>query len=277
MSGGTRTPGAGVDHELRVGSAAHYEDPAYYAKAYADRADDVAYYVALAKKHGGPVLEYGCGSGRIALPMARAGVEVFGIDLSEAMLGELESKLKSEPPEVRRRLHVRHGDMRDVALKRRFPLVICAFNTLLHLYLREDVERFLARVRGHLARDAVFVFDANVPTPFDLAREPSKAFKMPAFRHPTLGRRVRYAERFDYDPIRQILFVAMEFSPTVGEPFVTPLAHRQFFPAELEALLHYNGFAIDRREGGFRGEPVDRHADCIVWTCRAVGPKKQRR
>ena len=269
MNDPKRAPGAGVDHELRVGSAAHYEDPAYYAKAYADRTDDVAHYVALAKKHGGPVLEYGCGSGRIALPMARAGIDVFGIDLSQPMLAELESKLRDEPPEVRRRVHVRQGDMREVALKKRFPLVICAFNTLLHLYVRDDVERFLARVRRHLARGGTFVFDANVPTPFDLCRDPSKAFKMPAFRHPTLRRRVRYAERFDYDPIRQILFVAMEFSPTVGEPFVTPLAHRQFFPAELEALLHYNGLDVVKREGGFRGEPLDRHVDTIVWTCRA--------
>jgi len=265
MSGTAR----GIDHELRIGSSAHYEDPAYYHKAYADREEDIAYYVALAKKHGGPVLEYGCGSGRIALPMARAGVEVQGVDLSQAMLGELESKSKAEPPEVRKRVRVRHGDMREVALKKRFPLIICAFNTILHLYDRDDVERFFSRVRSHLTPDGTFVFDANVPTPFDLARDPSKAFKMPAFRHPTLGRRVRYAERFDYDPIRQILFVALEFSPTVGEPFVTPLSHRQFFPEELAALLHYNGFDVDKREGGFRGEPVDRHCDCIVWTCHA--------
>jgi hypothetical protein len=191
------------------------------------------------------------------------------------MLAELESKAANEPPDVRRRVHVRRGDMREVALKKRFPLVICAFNTLLHLYTRDDVERFLARVRAHLAPGGTFVFDANVPTPFDLCRDPGKAFKMPAFKHPTLGRRVRYAERFDYDPIRQVLFVAMEFEPTVGEPFMTPLAHRQFFPAELEALLHYNDFDVVRREGGFQGEPVDRHCDCIVWTCKDRRPKKR--
>jgi hypothetical protein len=66
-----RAPAAGIDHELRVGSSAHYDDPAYYAKAYGDREDDIAYYVALATRHGGPVLEYGCGSGRILLPCTR--------------------------------------------------------------------------------------------------------------------------------------------------------------------------------------------------------------
>jgi len=62
---------------------------------------------------------------------------------------------------------------------------------------------------------------------------------------------VRYTERFDYDYARQILFVAMEFLPE-GRPkasWVTPLAHRQFYPQELEALLHYNGFAISNEPG----------------------------
>jgi len=62
----------------------------------------------------------------------------------------------------------------------------------------------------------------------------------------------------------------MEFTPQNGaDAFVTPLSHRQFFPRELEALLHYNGFAIDKVDGGFAGEPPDRHADSLVYTCRA--------
>ena len=269
----------GVDHELQAGSSAHYDDPAYYAKAYADRVDDVAYYVALARACGGPVLEYGCGAGRIALPIARAGVSVTGVDLSAPMLDDLRARLSREPKEVQRRVATRRGDMRSIALRRRFPLVIAAFNTILHLYVREDLERFFARVRAHLTPRGRFVFDTSVPVVADLARDPSESFAIPAFRHPTLGVRCRYRERFDYDPIRQVLFVAMEFTPMarrsagvdveLPEPFMTPLAHRQLFPAELEALLHYNGFVVERREGGFLGEPLDRHTDSIVWTCRA--------
>ena len=258
----------GIDHELRVGSSAHYEDPRTYAETYADRVEDVAYYVALATRAGGPVLEYGCGEGRIALPIARAGVELTGVDHSRPMLDALTDKLAAEPREVASRVRLRCGDLRAVRLARRFPLVLCTFNTFLHLYDRDDVERFLARVRAHLTPKGRFVFDVSTPVPSDLARDPSRAYKLPPVR--VGGVRHAYRERFDYDPMRQVLFVMMEFAPCDGgDGFVTPLAHRQFFPRELEALLHYNGFAIERLEGGFAGEPPDRHADSLVYTCRA--------
>lgn len=258
----------GIDQELRVGARAHYEDPNWYAKTYADRADDIAYYVARAKEHGGPILEYGCGAGRITLPIARERIEIVGVDHSPSMLSDLRRRLSEAPIDVRGRVEVRRGDMRSLTIKRKFPLILCTFNTFLHLYDRIDVERFLSRVKAHLARGGRFVFDASVPVPIDLARDPSRPYRMPAVRHPTLGR-ARYQERFDYDPIRQVLFCAMEFENDEGGSLMTPLAHRQFFPAELEALLHYNGFVVERREGGWRGEPIDRHVDTIVWTCRA--------
>lgn len=258
----------GIDHELRIGSSAHYEDPRYYAEAYKDRVEDVAYYVALARKVGGPVLEYGCGEGRIALPLARAGIDVVGVDHSQPMLDALAEKLEREPRELVRRIKAKQGDIRTVKLARKFPLVLCTFNTFLHLYDREDVEQFLGRVRAHLAPKGRFVFDVSTPVPADLARDPGKAYKLPAVR--LGGVKHEYRERFDYDPMRQVLFVMMEFSPrNGGDAFVTPLAHRQFFPRELEALLHYNGFEVEKLEGGFAGEPPDRHSDSLIWTCRA--------
>lgn len=273
----TSPAGRGVDHELRVGSTAHYDDPAYYASAYRTRAEDVAFYVAQASEHGGPVLEYGCGAGRITIPMARTGVTVVGVDHSEAMLEELATALALEPREVRARVSAKRGDMRDLRISRRFPLVLSTFNTFLHLYTRDDVERHLARVHAHLAPKGRFVFDASLPSPIDLARDPGRPLRTPPLRHPSLGK-CRYAERFDYDAARQILFVSMEFEPLSAEqaPFATPLAHRQFFPQELEALLHYNGFEVERVEGGWQGEPLDRFSDVGIWTCRARSLRKSR-
>ena len=70
----------GGDKELEVGSRAHYDDPAYYTKTYQRRTDDVAFYVELAKRYGADVLEYGAGNGRIAIPVARTGLRVTGVD-----------------------------------------------------------------------------------------------------------------------------------------------------------------------------------------------------
>jgi hypothetical protein len=82
---------------------------------------------------------------------------------------------------------------------------------------------------------------------------------------------VRYLEHFDYDRARQVLFVSMEFEPVNGpeRAWATPLAHRQFFPQEWEALLHYNGLEVEKVEGDFHGGPLDRTSDVMVWYARA--------
>ena len=258
------------DRELEAGSRAHYEDAAYYTATYARRIDDVAYYVALATRSGGPVLEYGVGNGRIALPVARHGVDLVGVDWSRPMLDDARARLKREPAEVRRRVRLVRGDMRRVRLARRFPLVVCGFNTALHLYTRPDVESFLAGVRAHLAPRGLFVVDLSMPSLENLLRDPARAYHAPRFRHPTAGVIVKNREHFDYDPVRQVLFVSMEFEPMQGreEAWATPLAHRQFFPQEWEALLHYNGFDVERVEGDFHGGPLTKQSDVMVWQAR---------
>jgi SAM-dependent methyltransferase len=262
------------DRELEAGSLAHYDDAAYYTATYARRIDDVAFYVSLAERAGGPVLEYGVGNGRIALPVARHGVEVVGVDHSAPMVRDLRARLAREPADVRRRVRAVRGDMRAVRLGRRFPLVVCTFNTALHLYTRADVERFLARVREHLLPRGRFVVDMAMPHAADLARDGSKAFHAPRFRHPTTGTLVKNREYFDYDPVRQVLFVSMEFEPVGGgDGWMTPLAHRQFFPQEWEALLHYNGFRVERVEGDFQGGPLGRDSDVMVWHARLAGAR----
>jgi SAM-dependent methyltransferase len=262
---------SGDDPELSAGSRAHYDDASYYASTYARRIDDVQYYVDVALKAKGPVLEYGVGNGRIALPVARHGVDVWGIDLSETMLADLRERLLREPVAVRRRVHARCGDMREARLRKRFPLVTCPFNAALHLYTRTDVERFFARVREHLTPDGIFVSDLSVPELENLVRDPARAYHAPRFRHPSAGEVVKYWEHFDYDALRQILFVSMNFEPVSQreQSWMTPLAHRQFFPAEWEALLHYNGFEIVEWFGDFHRGPFKRASDVMVVHARA--------
>lgn len=251
-----------------AGALAHYSDPAYYTKTYGNRRHDVEYYVRLARRARGPVLEYGVGNGRVALAMARAGVDVFGVDLSKTMLDDLARVLAEQPPKVRARVQTAHGDMRVLELGRRFPLVIAPFNTVLHLYERTDFEAFFARVREHLEPDGRFVFDFSVPQPGDLSRDPERWFGAPRIRHPTTGELTRYDERFDYDPLRQILLITTRFTPAHGRPWTIPLSHRQLFPCEAEALLHYNGFTDIELTADFTDQPADRYTDSAVVTCR---------
>jgi SAM-dependent methyltransferase len=283
------TTKATTDLELEAGARAHFEDPYYYSDTYDWRDEDAVYYRDVAKAHG-RVLEHGIGNGRIALPMARAGVEVTGIDHTPAMLDHLRELLKGEPPAVRRRIELHQGDMRTKRLGKRFPLVICPFNAALHLYTRMDVEGWLARVREHLEPRGELVFDISMPIAKDLARNPKVPYRVPPFEHPTAGR-VSYREHFDYDRVRQILFVSMFFEPApkkrsaskarstkkaaassaskrakqITEPFMTPLAQRQFYPQEMEALLHYNGFVVKELYGDFDRGPLVQASDVMVW------------
>jgi SAM-dependent methyltransferase len=234
------------------------------------------------------VLEHAIGNGRVALPIARAGVEITGIDHCRPMLDHFRELLKNESAATRRRVTLVEGDIRTTRLRKRFPLVICPFNAALHLYTRQDVEQWLERVREHLSPEGELVFDISMPVPKDLARDPSVPYRIPVFEHPTAGR-VRYREHFDYDAVRQILFVSMFFEPAPRgrskaskpgpEPqeFMTPLAHRQFFPCEMEALLHYNDFEVTALYGDFEQGPLVQKSDIMVWHARPRRSKARAR
>ena len=277
------------DLELEAGARAHFEDPAYYSETYDWRDEDVLYYADVAAKRG-RVLEHGIGNGRVALPLARKGVSVTGIDHTAAMLDHLRALLKKETPAVQQRIELHQGDVRTMKLRKRFPLVICPFNAALHLYTRVDVELWLARIREHLEPGGELVFDISMPIPKDLARDPKVAYRIAPFQHPNAGR-VRYREHFDYDRVRQILFVSMFFEPAprkpgpksgktkknqITESFMTPLAQRQFFPQEMEALLHYNGYDVKELYGDFERGPLVQDSDVMIWhvTPRATSRRR---
>ena len=270
--GGFPEGGAPSIHELGaagdVGAAAPYVDAAYYTKTYRSRTEDVDFYRALALGVGGPVLEYGTGNGRIAIAIARAGVPVVGVDLSRHMLESFALRLGEQPKAVQERIELVRGDMRNARLRRRFPLVIAPFNAVLHLYDRGDVEAFFASVRRHLKPGGRFVFDYSIPTPQELCRDPARWYGSAPFRHPTTGQRLRYAERFEYDPIRQLLLVEMRFTPEDGSPgWIVPLTHRQFFPREMAALLAHSGFGRVIWTADFQAKPPDETSDTLVATC----------
>ncbi len=239
---------------LHPGAAEHYEDAAAYDCLYEGREEDVAYYARAARK-AGRVLEYGAGSGRVTVPMARAGAHVYAVELSEAMLAELRKKTAREAVEVRKRIQTRRADMRSVRLRRKWPLVIAPFNTFQHLYNRSDVEAFLAGVRAHLEPAGRFVFDVYVPRPHELAGGPAISNAPNAAQ-----------SSFDYDPMSQVLTTEIHGGvPSNRRPRL--LAHRQFFPRELELLLHYNGFSRIRFRADFTNRAPDAGTETLVVSC----------
>ena len=114
-----------VDDTYEAG-AKYYDDDYGMKEALADR----DFYVELARERGGPVLELGCGTGRIALPIARSGIDITAVDVSAAMLQVLQNKLSDESDSVRQRVKAVTGDMRRLHLEQQFSLVTIPFRPM---------------------------------------------------------------------------------------------------------------------------------------------------
>jgi SAM-dependent methyltransferase len=257
---------------LRAGTSEHYEDPALYDYEYRRRRRDVNWYRALAREVGGgtstSVLELGCGTGRLLVPLLRDGHQVLGVDRARPMLARCVARVARLPASRRGKGRLLQADFRALPLSPqvRFPLIVCPFNAFMHLYTRQDIEACLQEVRAHLQPGGLFALDVLMPDLTFLNRDPGRRWARTRFRHPETGERLIYSTSTTYDPVGQITITRIFYDPdeqeggvsggAAAQGQVVHLAHRQFFPAELEALLHYNGLRIERRDGGFDGEPL---------------------
>ena len=101
-----------------------------YDKVYAWKSDDIQFYVDQARISGGPILELGCGTGRITIPIAMAGLEIIGLDNSGKMLETAKAKI-SKIPGIEKNIELIDGDMTTFSIDRQFSLIIIPFNGFL--------------------------------------------------------------------------------------------------------------------------------------------------
>jgi ubiquinone/menaquinone biosynthesis C-methylase UbiE len=126
--------------------------------------DDAPFYIDLAHGHGDKALELGVGTARLAIQLARAGVETWGVDNSRHMLSAAMTKLSREPPEVQNRVHLELADARDFDLGDEFGLVYFPSFSFDHIIERDDQIRALEAIRRHIAPGGVYAFElAHVP------------------------------------------------------------------------------------------------------------------
>ncbi len=120
---------------------------------------DLDFYLSAARAYGDPILELGCGTGRVLLPLAREGSNVAGLDISGAMLARCRAKLAGEKDEVRRRVQLQCGDMTDFDLDVTFRLIIIPFRPFQHLLEVEQQLACLRRAHRHLAPGGRLILD----------------------------------------------------------------------------------------------------------------------
>jgi len=212
--------------------------------------EDVGFYLDEARRSGGPVVELGVGTGRIAVPIAADGIRVIGVDSSRGMLDVCARRAAL----ARVELDLRVGDLREPPVHERVPLVICPFRSLLHMQTDDDRRRVLAAVQRLLRPGGRFVFDVFTPGADDIAHTHERWLE----REPGIFELARWDEE------------ARTLTLTVrGPEGETTMALAWLSVAEWRDLLEGSGFEVEACYGWFDRKPFS-GGDDSVWIARTT-------
>lgn len=236
---------------------ARYEIPS-------DTADAVEFLASVAGKRR--VLELGIGTGRIALPLAKRGIRVSGIDASHAMVEQLRAKPGGKE------IAVAIGDFAEVKVPGQYSLIYVVFNTFFALLSQDAQVRCFERVAKRLARDGVFVIEAFVP---DLARF-DRGQRTSAVRVTT---EEVHLETSVIDTVKQYNRSAHVEISEKGVRFY-PVQLRWAYPPELDLMARLAGLGLRERFGGWKREPFGpqsvRHVSVYEPAAKSAAPKRKR-
>jgi SAM-dependent methyltransferase len=212
--------------------------------------EDVAFYLEEARRSGGPVVELGVGTGRIAVPLGAEGIRVIGVDSSRAML-EVCARRAALAGVT---LDLRVGDLREPPVTERVPLVICPFRSLLHMHLDEDRLGVLRAAYDLLLPGGRFVFDVFTPDADDIAQTQGR----------WLEREPGIFEHAVWDESARTLTLTVR-----GDERETTMALAWLSPDEWRGLLEQAGFEIEACYGWFDRTPYKGREDTVWVTRRA--------
>jgi SAM-dependent methyltransferase len=247
-----------------------------YVVPYASR-PDVAFYVDQALRAGGPVLELGCGTGRVLIPTARAGLEITGIDASPRMLGICRQRLGAEPAEMQSRVTLIEADIRSFDLTRRFPLATIPFRPFQHLLTVPDQVACLTAIRRHLSDNGRLVFDlfnpsldllVNHPLGVESGHEPE--FVTPDGRRVIRCYRTVAQDRFQQTGAHELIYDVTHRDGS-KERLVHPFTLRYIFRFEAEHLLARAGFEVEHLYSDYAGSPYGaQYPGDLIFVAKAM-------
>jgi SAM-dependent methyltransferase len=244
-----------------------YLDGEHYDRIYAETLADIPFWVRMAKRFGGPVLEVACGTGRITVPLAAAGIQMTGLDYAEPMLRVAREKAREAGVSV----HWVQADVRDFTLGWKFNLIYFPANSITHLLTDEDFSQAMTSIRAHMAHAGRFMLQFLIPDLAMLQEDSPQREEFGAYDLPDGSGRVTVEQTYRYDKITQIKHIEL-FSrfPERAEEIRGKLDMRMFFPRELDALLQLNGFEIESKWGDYQETPFGAGAERQLYVCKAA-------
>lgn len=232
----------------------------YYELLDGHRQEDIPFYVGEATRNGGLVLDAGCGSGRLMLPLLQAGAAVEGFDNSIAMLEELSVRLSEHALKAKTWL----DDLATFnASEERYRTALCAFNSFMHLLDQGSQSTALQRIYASLEPGGRLILDVINPHTLDLEMQGTREFEA-TIEDPATGDLVHVWRWFEYDLIQQIGTYYRQLNLGYREStFVTRF--RWTYPTEIELLLNQAGFRDLKVFGDFGYEALKSDSSSQVW------------
>ena len=228
--------------------------------------DELRFYLSYVPSPRGKVLELACGTGRLTIPIAQAGHEVTGIDLSDPMLDRARTKAVAaglSPTFL-------NADIRNFSVPGQFDLIFLPNNAIGHVHTHVELKSLFSSVRCHLAPNGYFIVETFNPS-LEILLRPQEPRKYVAEYHDRLGRRVVVTENHLYDTATQISHVRWYYARNgeSGEE-IRELPLRIFYPQEFRALLLNNGFEIESVYGDYSKKPFNSTSGKQVAVCRSA-------
>jgi len=244
-----------------------YDNEASFYDLLYNPTDDLEYYSRLARRAHGPILELACGTGRITIPLARAGHEITGLDISKKMLDRARSKLKQEPAEVRRLVKLIEGDMRTFNLDRKFNLCLIPFFSFQHLLSERDQLQTLSQIRKHLLPGGRFAFNVFNP---DLTRAEGLQ-RLDKVLESRGHIAMRYSVQW-FDRANQITYgwLIYEFVGRDGlvRRKVSPFKLKYCFQTDAKRLLKKAGFKLEALYGNYDRTKFSSKSPMMIFVSR---------
>lgn len=230
---------------------------------------DLAFYLDFANQCQSPFLELACGTGRLTIPLAQAGFEVYGIDISANMLAIC--RRAAEQYRLETQIHLSQADMASFDLPRKdFGLALIALRSFMHLLTQADQRACLRQVYRHLRPQGYYILGAIAPDPEKLAQKPSAAlqvrreFDLPNGHH--VVRKERLVQHDRVNQVRHFEFKFEEFDPAgrLLRERLVPLSTRYLFRDELRQLLESAGFQVLDEFRDYNRNPYDGTGELLV-------------